>query len=379
MTKEIFATPIKFIITIILVSLFIIEIFPISSPVTAAKESKLDYNVDSTDKLLPYPFSRGSAVWVPEQKAIYIFGGRNETEMLDTIMKYTSGDDKLIILDTKLPTVLMGSTAVYNGQFIFIFGGKDYDDFYDTIQRFDPKTQTITNMTARLPNPTVGAAAIWTGKYIYFFGGSWGGMLPNKFDSILRYDPIRDNITVMNSTLTYGRSGLAAAWDGQFIYIIGGSDGKLYSDEVFRYSPENDNLTLLPGKLPSGRLHIQAEYHEGCIYIFGGCGAPTLFYDQILKYDLERNNVEILDVKLPNRSELRMHAYDGENIYIIGGFAGAKDLNQFVKFNSTPKTTETSTAICPPQNPVESIVLIFVILIFIIIVTIINNYRKNRK
>jgi N-acetylneuraminic acid mutarotase len=166
--------------------------------------------LETSSDTLPYPLSRGSAVWIEEQQSIYIFGGRNETEILDSIMKYSPKNDKLEILKTRLPTVLMGSTAVFNGKYVYIFGGKDYDDFYDTILRFDPKTEKITNMTAHLPNPTVGAAAVWTGEYIYFFGGSWGATIPEKYDSILKYDPINDNITIMNSRLTFGRSGLAA-------------------------------------------------------------------------------------------------------------------------------------------------------------------------
>jgi len=222
---------------------------------------KGEYVVESRGDLLPYPFSRGSAVWVED--SIYIFGGRNETDMLDRIMKYTPSANKLEFLTTKLPTVLMGSTAVYNGKYVYIFGGKDYDKFYDSILRFDPASETIVNMTAHLPNPTVGGAAAWDGSNIYFFGGSWGGILPQKFDSILRYDTKRDNITIMNSTLTYGRSGLAATVVGQDIYVIGGSDGSNYSAEIFKYLPENDELIILPAKLPTGRKHIQAEFHIG--------------------------------------------------------------------------------------------------------------------
>jgi N-acetylneuraminic acid mutarotase len=332
--------------------------------------------VHHSSEILPYPISRGSAVWVEEQNAIYIFGGRNETDMLDSIMKYTPSNKKITFLDTKLPTVLMGSTAVYDGNYIYIFGGKDYDDFYDTIQRFDPKTEKLQNMSAHLPNPTVGAAAVWTGDHIYFFGGCWGGLVPHKFDSILRYDPTRDNLTIMNSKLTFGRSGLAATWDGGHIYIIGGSDGKLYSDEVFKYSPDNDTLVTLPGKLPTGRLHIQAEYYDGAIYIFGGRGTPTKVYNQILKYDLVTDEVEVLDEKLSSPSELRMHAYDNKNIYIIGGFSGPNDINQFTIF--TPGDTDNEIlAICPPVNNYEPILIIFLILFFIIAITLYNKYRNK--
>ena len=134
----------------------------------------------------------------------------------------------------------MGTTSIFDGKHIYIFGGRDFDDFYDSILRFDPKTEEITTMKAKLPEPTVGAAAVWTGEYIYFFGGSWGGILPKKYDRILRYDPEKDNITTMNSTLTYGRSGLAATFDGESIYVIGGSDGKQFSRDVFKYFPKNN-------------------------------------------------------------------------------------------------------------------------------------------
>lgn len=359
----------------VMLQLIIVIIY---SPISAI-ESDIDYEIETSTEVLPYPLSRGSAVWVEEQQSIYIFGGRNKTNILDLIMKYNPSEEKLEILDIKLPTVLMGSTAVYDNNHIYIFGGKDYDNFYDTILKFDPKTETITYMSARLPNPTVGAAAIWTGEYIYFFGGSWGGVIPQKFDTILRYDPKRDDITIMNSTLTYGRSGLATTWDGSYIYISGGSDGINYSSEVFRYSPNNDTLITLPGKLPTGRLHIQAEYHDGSIYIFGGRSSQTNVFKQILRYDLETGEVEVLSQKLPTPTEFRMHAYDGETIYLIGGFAGGVDINQFTKFTPNPSSTVGSGSICPPENPNESIGIIILILAIIIILILVNNYRKKKE
>jgi len=344
-----------------------------------AQTSGPEVILKNSSEILPYPFSRGSAVWVEEQDCVYIFGGRNETEILDRIMKYTPSTGNLEILDTHLPTVLMGSTAVYDGKFVYIFGGKDFDDFYDTILKFDPLTGTVTNMTAKLPNPTVGGAAVWTGRYIYFFGGCWGGILHQKFDTVLRYDPTKDNITLLNSTLPYGRSGLAATWDGQYIYVIGGSDGKQFSDEVYKYSPYNDTLTTLPGKLPIGRTHIQAIYHNGSIFIFGGCSAPTELLDQVVKYDLGTNEVTVLEVKLAMTSEFRMHAYDGENIYIIGGFDGPKNINQFITFVPESDSQLEPGPICPQENEYESIGFILLIVGFVIVIVLYNKYKKKKN
>ena len=233
-------------------------------------------------------------------------------------------------------------------------------------------------MSARLPNPTVGAAAVWDGEFIYFFGGSWGGILPRKFDTILRYDTERDNITVMNSSLPYGRSGLAATVHEKNIYIIGGSDGKNYSAEIFKYLPENDELITLPAKLPSGRKHVQAEFHNGSIYIFGGRGAPTVVYHQIVKFNLKTNEVEILKDKLPRPSEFRMHAYDGESIYLIGGFSAQKDINQFTIFNPDVLASTDSKPYCPPEDQDSQIWIILLILAFVIIITLLMNYRKKK-
>jgi len=364
-------------IIILLLAIFIISFLP---PTVFAQESEINHKIETRTDILPYPFSRGSAVWVAEQKSIFILGGRNDTAMLDRIMKYTPITNKLEFLSTRLPNVIMGTTSVYDGKHIYIFGGRDYDDFSDSILRFDPKTEILTNMTAKLPKPTVGAAGVWTGEYIYFFGGCWGGIEPQKFDNVLRYDPIKDNITVMNSKLTYGRSGLAATWDGNSIYIIGGSDGKEDSDEVFRYFPDNDTLITLPGKLPSGRLHIQAELHNGSLYIFGGRGAPTILYDQILRYDLESNEVKILKEKLPDPSEFRMHAYDGQNIYIVGGFNSTKaDFNQFVIFTPDTQPADGASVYCPPDNQYSYVGIALAIIAFVVIMTLVDRYRRKKK
>ena len=373
----------KNIISLLLLLLFISNIIFI--PVIG-NDAKQYYKIETRSDILPYPLSRGSAVWVEDMASIYIFGGRNETAILDRIMKYTPAEDKLTMLDTTLPTALMGTTAVYNGKFVYIFGGRDYDRFYDSILRFDPENESIIQMTAHLPKPTVGAAATWTGNYIYFFGGCWGGIEPQKFNTILRFDPERDNITLMNSTLTFGRSGLAATWDGENIYIIGGSDGKQFSTEIFRYSPNNNTLILLPGALPSGRLHIQAICHKDEIYIFGGRGGPTLVYDQIVKYYLKTDEVETLEKKLTVPSEFRMHAYNGENIYIIGGFNAAIDINQFITFApATPSSSDENTSpscALTDMNIVFALALVIVVLfsvVIIIIIIMVNKYQKRNK
>jgi len=326
--------------------------------------------------ILPYPLSRGSAVWVEGQESIYIFGGRNETDILGSIMKYTPATNDLVILNTVLPNVLMGTTAIYDGEHIYIFGGRDWQTFYDTILRFEPKTETITIMTAHLPKPAVGSAGIWTGGYIFLFGG---GAMQDKYDWILRYDPKIDNITIMNSNLTYGRTGLAATWDAQneTAYIIGGSDGSSYSREVFKYWPKNDTLVMLPGALPGGRLHIQAQYHDGAIYIFGGRGGPTLIYDQILIYNLITDKIRTLNLTLPNPCELRMHAYDGENIYIIGGFVGPDDINQFIIFSFKEEEANSTGLVCPEDNPYIPLVIIVLILVFILIIKLARGRSKK--
>ncbi len=370
-------------IGVVIIVILLIQSILFFSPISAAiEEPQYKFELENRTDILPYPYSRGSAVWVDEQESIYIFSGRNETAKLDRIMKYTPRTDQITILQTKLPTELMGTTAVYDGSHVYIFGGWGYEEFNDTILQFDPKTEKVSTMNAHLPKPTVGAAAVWTGEYIYFTGGSWGGNKtegPGKFDTILRYDTAKDEITVMNSTLPYGRSGLAAAWDGEFMYLVGGSDGKNYSAKVFKYEPETDTLTLLDGRLPSGRKHTQVEVHNGSLYIFGGRGGPTVLYDEIIRYDLRTDNVQILDQKLPTSSEFRMHAYDGENIYIIGGFSGPKDFNQFIKFTPDSEPTKLSCAICPISPEVEVLVIIVLILAAVITLTLINDHRSKRK
>ena len=339
------------------------------------------FELNTEADILPYPFSRGSAVWVEDQQSIYIFAGRNETEILDKIMRYTPSKDKLTFLNTRLPNTLMGITAVYDNEYVYIFGGKDYDTFYSSILRFDPKSETISNMTALLPEPMVGSAAVWTGEYIYFFGGSFGGNDTTghmKFDSILRYNTTADKIKIMNATLPYDRSGLAATWDGESenIYIVGGSDGKQFSDEIYKYSPESDKLTTLPGKLPTGRTHIQAQYHDGKLFIFGGRKNHTALLDDVVTYEIATDKVEIMDKKLTTPSELRMHAYDGENIYVIGGFNGPKNFNQFMTFYECRGACGCASC---SDDPLVNPNWFFGVALVVLICAIIMNWSRNRK
>jgi hypothetical protein len=58
----------------------------------------------------------------------------------------------------------------------------------DEILRYDPAKDQVTLMAARLPTERYGASAVWAGPDAYVFGG-WSGLHQGPQREIVRYDP----------------------------------------------------------------------------------------------------------------------------------------------------------------------------------------------
>lgn len=65
-----------------------------------------------------------------------------------------------------------------------------------------------TIMHATIPNAIAGTSAVWTGQYAYIFGGIDASN--NMLNQIARYNPMLDQVQVMNGTLAIPRE-LASA------------------------------------------------------------------------------------------------------------------------------------------------------------------------
>lgn len=157
------------------------------------------------------------------------------------------------ILQTKLPHVRAGSSAVWDGKDAYIFGGWYVDEtnraqYLDDIVRFNPDANEVVTMKARLPMGRAFTTAVRDGQYAYIFGGQseYVNGTGVDLDEILRYDPSTDTIEVLQVKLPFGTEAAMAVWIGSDAYIFGGGD-------VFRGGNSRDNIVMMSIALESSQ------------------------------------------------------------------------------------------------------------------------------
>ena len=79
---------------------------------------------------------------------------------------------------------------------------------------------------------------------------------------------------------------MAGAVVGNYIYVIGGSDGTVYTNTTYRYDIVGNTWTLLPAVyqlllVGVGQLHIWTSY----IYVAGGYDGTSLYLNTVYLFD----------------------------------------------------------------------------------------------
>lgn len=159
----------------------------------------------------------------------------------------------------------------------YIFGGKNASGTSDDILQFNPTTGQMREMSTHLPSPRTETSAVWTGRYVYIFGGS-GPFSPTDREhpgpvqnQILRYDPLNDDIHLMDTKVP-PMASTTAIWTGDAAYIFGGS-GFVWppSCSVYKYDPSSGVVTPVDVYDEEAcRYDSKAVLTGGLGYVFGG-------------------------------------------------------------------------------------------------------------
>lgn len=227
---------------------------------------------------LPSQRFAGAAVWTGEE--ILVLGGAAYSRpALDEIVSFDPQVTEVTLLEERLPHKVRDAAAVWTGRSVIILGGSagtDETGFHNAIVDYDPSAKVVRTMSATLPQPMSDMAAVWTGQHVLLFGGAgpvWGpeGWSMRAYDTILRYDPHRDVLEVLDQTLPHPRFGMAAVWDGRHAFLFGGtSDGTESSTDILRLDPERGRLSLEPLPLPVPRAFASAVWDGHHALLLGG-------------------------------------------------------------------------------------------------------------
>jgi hypothetical protein len=295
------------------------------------------------------PSGNYRAASVDDGKSVYLFGGRNESNVTATVIRYDLKTGAGSLAPFSLPQPRMSACAVLDGKRAFIFGGADGGLELDTILRVELATGNVTTLEARLASPRIGlAAAVFKGS-AYIFGGHSNG---TKITNITRFDLSTEKTSLMSASLPTGRAGMGIAASPKGIHLFGGKTDPGASDEVLFYDPAKDNLTVLPGRLPYTVYHAPAVELGGQILLIGGSAQlpgwnVSRATDTIVEFDPASGSSRILQERLPSPRERSSGARDGDRALVLGGQEGVKALDEIVAISTAGGAAPIGAGIWP--------------------------------
>ena len=199
-----------------------------------------------------------AAVWTGTE--MLIWGGdrsaTNDDGYGDGAAYRPAGDRWRALSKNGAPAARWSHTAVWTGKQMIVWGGlgcgRDGANRpvpCGTGAAYDPVTDKWTAIsTDEAPTPRSGHSAVWTGKHMIIWGGSTsscGDGPAGVCNDGAAYDPATDHWTPLTGGPA-ARSGHAAAWTGNAMFIWGGSDG---TSNTFR----DGALYTLPANLAERR------------------------------------------------------------------------------------------------------------------------------
>lgn len=294
-----------------------------------------DPSTDTWTSLEPMPTSRSLLGASIVDYKIYAIGGWNNN--------YLDQNEQLD-LTGHLPWGITETSAIWDGRNAYIFGGGTKDGPKKTILKYDPLSDQITVMPSSLPDPITDMCAVYDGTYAYVFSGwDWGNS-----GKIVRYDPASDSVTTMKATLpTWSMSGV---WNGQYAFLFGGWDGYSYYNQILRYNPVADQVTMMSATFPKGIKWNSAVWTGTYAYIFGGSenyNSPT---NQIFRYDPATDSLTVDPATLPANLVFTSAVWTGTSALIFGGGQYAASSDKIISFDPTTDSVSVLDDMLPSSR-----------------------------
>lgn len=204
----------------------------------------------------------------------------------------------------------------------------------------------------RLPTARDAMAAATDGEGVFLFGGYDGAYLRQ----IVKYDPSGNVAEVLTSQLPTARIWPTAVHGAGAYYVIGGHDGAHLRD-ILRFDPDTGEVTTMTAKLPSGRSYAASVWTGSHVLIFGGSNgaSPNGYLRDIYRYDPMTDNLTAMTAKLPTGRDLMGVAWDGQAAYLFGGGSAVGVLRDILRYDPASDTIATLAAKLPEGRAAASV------------------------
>jgi|GEM_PF-641979 len=216
---------------------------------------------------------------------IYAFGGKTDNgEYLNTVSEYDYIEDKWTEnTSNQMQTGKSDFAIAATDNDVYIFGGFDGEEYLDTVEKYNPSLEKFTNIPS-MPTARSGAKAVLIEDKIYVVGGhNESGYL----NTIEVYDTENSTWTTIDDNTITPRSDFGMASYGKSIYIFGGCNDDGILNTVEEYNTTSGSCTT-KASLPTKTKGLQACNVDGKIYLF--CGTTfdeteTKITNEVDRYD----------------------------------------------------------------------------------------------
>jgi N-acetylneuraminic acid mutarotase len=175
----------------------------------------------------------------------YSAGGYTSSAETNAFYRYEAATDNWAVLPP-LPAALARARGVYsfhpNQGGFFVFGGVNQSTVLDTTYFYDVATNTWSTL-APMPAPRYLPNVVSYGSKILVIGGHDGNAETNQ---TWEYDPEANTWNTGRADIPVAMAGSAASANGQFIYLVSHLNGGAGSNLHYRYDVLFNTWTLMP-------------------------------------------------------------------------------------------------------------------------------------
>ncbi|XP_055356681.1 uncharacterized protein LOC129601808 [Paramacrobiotus metropolitanus] len=211
---------------------------------------------------------------------------------------------------------------------IICIGGEDQHIVFRSVERLCPSDLGWGNLMS-LPIGVCNAGLVARSEFIYLCGGQ----LPDGSASgdTFRFDTF-NNKWEAKKRMNSPRFALGIAAFGEYIYAIGGCDGRSVLNTVERYCIPSDNWEFV-ADLPVPLSGCSVVDLEGSLYVFGGV-SDRGFSDEVLRYAHQSGSWSSAKSVHVSRTGAVACVGPDNFIYIAGGISNEKVvLNRLDAYN----------------------------------------------
>lgn len=234
------------------------------------KVSFYDPKLNKWSELLPLPRPQAYGTMVESKGNLYLFGGTDENTIYKEVYRF---DGKSWTKISEMPRPLIYTASAIIGSRVYLVGGGESlnDSALGTngAWAYDIKSGKWETLAPTPGPPVLYHTVSAVGNSLYVFGGSTqeSGKELTNLNNVYKFDTISKAWQAVNPAPVSARAWYSTSVGGQ-IYLFGGYTDH-FLDDVYRYDPARDQYSLI-SHLPLRLCDAPFFYSKG--RFFGATG-----------------------------------------------------------------------------------------------------------